>query len=577
MTKGRARQRSIAKSGTSGTPRGDATERSGVPGNQTMQRLLRARQARRAVALPIARFTIGAANDASEREAHAAAASFAPTAGGASVPRAPNAVSTPSGPLARAMRSPGAPLESGLRADMESHFGADLSHVRVHTGPGADSLARSIDARAFTHGPDVVFGASYRPGTNAVTLHELAHVVQQTAPIGLPNRLGLTPRSERGLLQRDKGGSFLLPAGGLDVDLRAVDGSGATPPTRSGIDATIGFTPVRGAPNSNVIAFTQIARIVDLRGADVNPFTLPPDRAPRGPLKSPIASNIPGVRTEEDPLRGVEGGFSVDVVHQNPATGTTVPEGGALSPRYPTGPGITAVVPGFKRSDDPADMRSTTMFDGPGTTGAANMDFSFESVARGEDTGVIYASVGWGFGLRAGHVVNERLDPPTSSVSATFAEALERHRDFYVHEPVTFYFAFDSAVLDPTEAAKISEFTAYLTRNPDIHMDVEGFADIVGGASDYNRDLSLRRAEAVKAALIARGIPEEAIGTPVVGSAHVGPIAIGRGASTSATPNAGTGDQGGNPAVGADQTREANRWANRRVALTFRRATPANP
>jgi len=108
-------------------------------------------------------------------------------------------------------------------------------------------------------------------------------------------------------------------------------------------------------------------------------------------------------------------------------------------------------------------------------------------------------------------------------------------------------------------------------------MDVEGFADIVGGDSAYNRDLSLRRAEAVKSALIARGIPEENILGPAPATAHVGPITSGHGASTAATTNAGTGDQGGNPVVGADQSREANRWANRRVVLTFRHATAAAP
>jgi hypothetical protein len=45
--------------------------------------------------------------------------------------------------------------------------------------------------------------------------------------------------------------------------------------------------------------------------------------------------------------------------------------------------------------------------------------------------------------------------------------------------------------------------------------------------------------------------------------------------STEATPDAGTGDQGGDAAVGADQSREANRWANRRVVVTFNR--PAGP
>jgi len=156
--------------------------------------------------------------------------------------------------------------------------------------------------------------------------------------------------------------------------------------------------------------------------------------------------------------------------------------------------------------------------------------------------------------------------------SATFTEAMERHRDFYVHEPVTFYFAFNSDVLDGTEGAKIDAFLAYLTRNPTVRLSLEGFADQVGGASAYNVELSRRRANAVRAGLIARGIAAARINAPVVAT----------GASTAATDAtsqvpAGTGDQGGNAAVGADQSREANRWANRRVVLTFNHPPAAGP
>jgi outer membrane protein OmpA-like peptidoglycan-associated protein len=186
------------------------------------------------------------------------------------------------------------------------------------------------------------------------------------------------------------------------------------------------------------------------------------------------------------------------------------------------------------------------------------MDFSFESVARGEDTMFNYGAASWGFGLRAGHVVNERFTV-ANGATATFDEALERHRDFYVHEPVTFYFDFDSATLNAPEAAKISSFLPYLRRNPGVTLSLEGFADMVGGRSAYNRDLSTRRVESVESALLAAGVPAGALSS----------ISYGRGASTAATPDAGTGDQLGSAAVGADQSREANRWANRRVVLTF--------
>ena len=143
-------------------------------------------------------------------------------------------------------------------------------------------------------------------------------------------------------------------------------------------------------------------------------------------------------------------------------------------------------------------------------------------------------------------MVNEYLQQ-VDTPSATFGEALERHRDFYVREPVTFYFGFNSDVLDAGEAAKIDSFLAYLGRNPTVRLSLEGFADTKGGASSHNSDLSLRRADVVAKALTSKGIDP----------GRLDPIVIGRGASSAATTDAGTGDQGGDPAVGADQTREA--------------------
>ncbi|HEX8696570.1 MAG TPA: DUF4157 domain-containing protein [Longimicrobium sp.] len=77
----------------------------------------------------------------------------------------------------------GEPLPPGVRSFFEPRLGAELGGVRVHSGPAASAAARSIRARAFTVGSDVVFGAGeYAPGTRAGTrllAHELAHVAQQ--------------------------------------------------------------------------------------------------------------------------------------------------------------------------------------------------------------------------------------------------------------------------------------------------------------------------------------------------------------------------------------------------------------
>lgn len=87
-----------------------------------------------------------------------------------------------------AMRGGGQPLPAPVRAFFEPRFGQDFSHVRLHADARAADTARSVNARAFTVGRDIAFGAGeYAPGTAAgqrLLAHELTHVVQQ----GIPTR-----------------------------------------------------------------------------------------------------------------------------------------------------------------------------------------------------------------------------------------------------------------------------------------------------------------------------------------------------------------------------------------------------
>lgn len=77
----------------------------------------------------------------------------------------------------------GNPLSPALRAFFEPRFGADFRGVRVHTDSQAADTAKSLNARAFTLGREVVFGAGeYSPATTQgkkLLAHELTHVVQQ--------------------------------------------------------------------------------------------------------------------------------------------------------------------------------------------------------------------------------------------------------------------------------------------------------------------------------------------------------------------------------------------------------------
>jgi len=82
------------------------------------------------------------------------------------------------------LSSGGAPLDAAARVEMEGRFGHDFSRVRVHDGVAAAESARAVDARAYTVGEHVVFGAGmYSPGSSAgqrLLAHELTHVLQQS-------------------------------------------------------------------------------------------------------------------------------------------------------------------------------------------------------------------------------------------------------------------------------------------------------------------------------------------------------------------------------------------------------------
>jgi len=77
----------------------------------------------------------------------------------------------------------GQPLPKSERAFFEPRFGHDFSKVRIFPDAQAAHLAREVNARAFTLGPNIVFGrGEYAPETDTgrrLMAHELTHVVQQ--------------------------------------------------------------------------------------------------------------------------------------------------------------------------------------------------------------------------------------------------------------------------------------------------------------------------------------------------------------------------------------------------------------
>lgn len=66
-------------------------------------------------------------------------------------------------------------------------------------------------------------------------------------------------------------------------------------------------------------------------------------------------------------------------------------------------------------------------------------------------------------------------------------------------------FAFDKSELLPQAGPRLDKLAAFLRQFPQRRLLVEGYTDAVG-TDAYNQDLSQRRAEAVRAALVQRGV-----------------------------------------------------------------------
>jgi hypothetical protein len=98
----------------------------------------------------------------------------------------------------RVLQESGSPIEPALRGDMERRFDADFSSVRIHSGPDAEESANDVDAKAYTVGHSIVFGAGRQVSDvgegRRLLAHELTHVIQQRSVSSAAMQLQRRPR-----------------------------------------------------------------------------------------------------------------------------------------------------------------------------------------------------------------------------------------------------------------------------------------------------------------------------------------------------------------------------------------------
>lgn len=133
-------------------------------------------------------------------------------------------------------------LGPAVRRELESALGADVSHVRVHTGADSDQSARAVQARAFAVGRDVFFReGAYQPATargRGLLAHEVVHTLQQhaAAPSGPPgdHPIAVSRPSDRFEQQASRVAGQVVALQGR-LGNQATAGLLATPAPRSGM------------------------------------------------------------------------------------------------------------------------------------------------------------------------------------------------------------------------------------------------------------------------------------------------------------------------------------------------------
>jgi len=126
----------------------------------------------------------------------------------------------------------GSALAAGTQAAMNQFFGQDLGHVRIHTDGGAQALASSLNAHAFTVGHQIAFASGhYRPDHpegQSLIAHELTHVLQQRQGLDADiQRAGIGAQGDRYEVEAEGNAQRFLQ-GQPAQSVKAPSGSGAS-------------------------------------------------------------------------------------------------------------------------------------------------------------------------------------------------------------------------------------------------------------------------------------------------------------------------------------------------------------
>ncbi len=143
----------------------------------------------------------------------------------------------------------GMPVSMRTAMELGPYVQFDPSRARVHVGPAAEQAASQLQAKAFTIGSDVFFGAGqFQPESasgKALIAHELTHVAQQTGGRTLKSdgtaasgdALEAQARSAQEMVLADLGGAEGLIVDRLQMNYHAAETARISPEIERRLDA----------------------------------------------------------------------------------------------------------------------------------------------------------------------------------------------------------------------------------------------------------------------------------------------------------------------------------------------------
>lgn len=149
--------------------------------------------------------------------------------------------------------------------------------------------------------------------------------------------------------------------------------------------------------------------------------------------------------------------------------------------------------------------------------GAAGGALLGQAIGRNTTGTLVGAGIGAAIGGIAGNQIGAYMDRQEqdlrSAMAASEAASIQREQNVLT---ATFksgvLFDFDSSTLKPGSFSEMDRVAGVLNKYPQTMIRVEGHTD-TKGSEEYNQVLSEKRAEAVKSALVQRGVISERIQT----------------------------------------------------------------